>query len=154
MDSHPGSTSRRRGGHKKVQFKLDGVLDEVRLVINQEDNTSHHGPKGKGKTRTVDDIPPLFRCKSDRNTRQHQGRQSLHCRHLLGLQCATLVLQHEADQSEDHSRTPVLRHRHRRSWPAGTLPWTYHPPHSPGVCVPKRQRKSRAYPTLARRQSM
>ncbi|KAI8635451.1 hypothetical protein F5Y19DRAFT_482674 [Xylariaceae sp. FL1651] len=78
---------RLKRAQKKVQFKRDSILEEVRVFSNQEyqqpppppppppspppqqsiqneDPISRNKPKGKGKALNISDIPPLFRCKS------------------------------------------------------------------------------------------
>ncbi|KAI0442254.1 hypothetical protein F4803DRAFT_575700 [Xylaria telfairii] len=90
MDSHPQPTTKLGRGHKRVHFQRDSILEDIRIIEPQEPEQqeyhrqrerqhglqhrerilkprgtrSHTRSKGSNKTLNLDEVPPLFRCKS------------------------------------------------------------------------------------------
>ncbi|KAI1756487.1 hypothetical protein F4782DRAFT_549038 [Xylaria castorea] len=90
MDSPAQRSPRLRRGHKKVHFKRDSILEDIRIIEYQEPQQQHRHQqrerknpsqqqegtlkqestrsltrsKGKDKALHLDEVPPLFRCKS------------------------------------------------------------------------------------------
>ncbi|KAI0486454.1 hypothetical protein F4859DRAFT_528188 [Xylaria cf. heliscus] len=90
MNSSPQSATGPRKENKRVHFKRDSILEDIRIIesrehkqqrnhqererqhqiqqqertLKQEGTQSHTRPKGNDKALSIDDVPPLFRCKS------------------------------------------------------------------------------------------
>ncbi|KAI0459336.1 hypothetical protein F5B21DRAFT_526052 [Xylaria acuta] len=89
MDSRPQPATGLGRGYKRVHFKRDSILEDVRIIDYQEFQQQHHHQKrerqhqsqqqrslkqegtrsltrsrGNDKALNLDEIPPLFRCKS------------------------------------------------------------------------------------------
>ncbi|KAI0553735.1 hypothetical protein F4679DRAFT_598967 [Xylaria curta] len=79
MDSLPKPNPRQKKGFKKVRFKRDSILEEVRTIERRESRSrDHHQKRTHNKERSqslarsrekdkalhLNDVPHLFRCKS------------------------------------------------------------------------------------------
>ncbi|KAI8952105.1 hypothetical protein F4801DRAFT_589174 [Xylaria longipes] len=90
MDSRPQPTTGLRRGCKRVDFKRDSILEDIRIIeyqepkqqhrhrqrerqhqsprqecaLKQERTQSYTGSSGNNKALSLDEVPPLFRCKS------------------------------------------------------------------------------------------
>ncbi|KAI0540027.1 hypothetical protein GGR58DRAFT_523522 [Xylaria digitata] len=89
MDSHPQPTGPLIRRHKRVHFKRDSILEEIQIIGHQADHQQHHRQqqqqdqsqqertlqqdtlyndiskgKPKAKALSLEDLPPLFRCKT------------------------------------------------------------------------------------------